>query len=93
MPSAERELSHLPPPSTERQTQQFLDEALQQPLGGQPSVLVQGKRNKEGIKVRRKTDEKKSVREKVRIKGKVEVIRGRDGGERRGSTGEKREKN
>ncbi len=56
-------------------------------------MLVQGKRNKEGIKVRRKTDEKKSVREKVRIKGKVEVIRGRDGGERRGSTGEKREKN
>lgn len=65
------------PPGTEHQTQQFLDEALQQPLGGHPSLLVQGRRNKEGIKVRGKTEEGGWERE-VRIKGKGEMIRGRD---------------
>ncbi len=63
-PSEERESSQplasgdaLPPPGVEQQTQQLLDEALQQPLGGHPSLLARMKRNKEGIKVRGKADE------------------------------------
>lgn len=78
-PSEERESSQplasgdaLPPPGVEQRTQQFLDKALQQPLGGHPSLLARMKRNKEGIKVRGKTDEEGGLGEREK---EVKIVR------------------